>query len=47
MAAVIVAAVFFLAATAPEAIYAFPAFFDSFSREFGANGFEISLVFAA
>jgi MFS family permease len=43
---VIVAAVFFTTATAAGTIYAFSAFFDSFSRDFGANRFEISLVFA-
>lgn len=43
---IIVAAVFFTTATAAGTIYAFPAFFDSFSRDFGANRFEISLVFA-
>jgi MFS family permease len=43
---IIVAAVFFTTATAAGTIYAFPAFFDSFSQEFGANRFEVSLVFA-
>jgi MFS family permease len=42
----IVAAVFSTTATAAGTIYAFPAFFDSFSRDFAANRFEISLVFA-
>lgn len=43
---IIVAAVFFTTATAAGTIYAFPAFFDSFSRDFAADRFEISLVFA-
>jgi len=43
---IIVAAVFFTTATAAGTIYAFPAFFDSFARDFGANRVEISLVFA-
>ena len=42
----IVASVFFTTASAAGTIYAFPAFFDSFSREFGANRFDVSLVFA-
>lgn len=42
----IVASVFFTTASAAGTIYAFPAFFSSFSQEFGANRFEISLVFA-
>ena len=43
---IIVAAVFFTTTTAAGTIYAFPAFFDSFSQTFGANRFEISLIFA-
>ncbi len=43
---IIVAAVFFTTATAAGTIYAFPAFFDAFSKDLGANRFEISLVFA-
>ena len=42
----IVVSVFFTTASAAGTIYAFPAFFDSFSQEFGANRFEISLIFA-
>lgn len=42
----IVASVFFTTAMAAGTIYAFSAFFESFSREFGANRFEISLIFA-
>lgn len=43
---IIVAAVFVTTATAAGTIYAFPAFFDAFSRDFAANRLEISLVFA-
>lgn len=42
----IVVAVFFTTAMAAGTIYSFSAFFDSFSREFGADRFAISLIFA-
>jgi len=43
---IIVALVFVIAGTAPGLIYAFPVFFDSIAKEFGASRAEVSAIFS-